>query len=233
MVCVSPDSSNLELLVMPVTQETKGKKFLENAHLQHPRRYHEFFLRSRPYRGEPPTVAGYLLYPDKPARMKTTSQEAFSFRPAPQNRDEGHDNPPGALQSTQQESLHPCSTSSRQTGKGNSSRHRQAREDERDDNHQHSKSPGGNKDGATIEMKSQYQRDFPPPSSCLIRRTPALPQPDNIGINPAFRFEFNTVQREAYPGWPIMNPRPAVSSREPSSRQAGMSPGCRSVNKME
>ncbi|KAK7926140.1 hypothetical protein WMY93_008450 [Mugilogobius chulae] len=39
----------------------------------------------------------------------------------------------------------------------------------------------------TVVMKSQYQKDFPPPTSCRRRRTPALPQPDNIGINPAFR----------------------------------------------
>lgn len=42
-------------------------------------------------------------------------------------------------------------------------------------------------DEETLEMQSQYQKDFPPPSSRHRRRTPALPQPDNIGINPAFR----------------------------------------------
>lgn len=38
-------------------------------------------------------------------------------------------------------------------------------------------------------MLSQYQQDFPPPP-CPRRRTPALPHPDNIGINPAFRWEW-------------------------------------------
>ncbi|KAM4545331.1 uncharacterized protein PAE49_017947 [Odontesthes bonariensis] len=160
--------------------------FFENAHLQQPRRHHDFFLRSRPYRGEPPTVAGFLLYPDTPARMETTSQEAFCFRPSPQG-DRGKGARP--TWSWQQEPLHPYPTSSRQTGKGNSSRDRQAEEDEQD----------------TREIKSQYQKDFPPPSSRRPRRTPALPQPDNIGINPAFRFEFNTVQRDAYKGWPPVN----------------------------
>lgn len=42
-------------------------------------------------------------------------------------------------------------------------------------------------EGETLQMQSQYQKDFPPPSSCHRRRTPALPQLDNIGINPAFR----------------------------------------------
>ncbi|CAL9685516.1 unnamed protein product [Knipowitschia caucasica] len=54
-----------------------------------------------------------------------------------------------------------------------------------------------------IDMKSQYQKDFPPPTSCRRRRTPALPQPDNIGINPAFRIDFSTVQRETFPSRPI------------------------------
>lgn len=74
-------------------------------------------------------------------------------------------------------------------------------------------------------MLSQYQKDFSPPP-CPRRCTPALPYPDNIGINPAFRWdwvccskfwrkkhvkdifmcllhrlEFCTVQKEAYPAW--------------------------------
>ncbi|XP_072231588.1 uncharacterized protein [Leuresthes tenuis] len=175
--------------------------FFENAHLQQPRRYHDFFLRSRPYRGEPPTVAGFLLYPDTPARMETTSQEAFSFRPAPQQGKGAR--PPWSSQ------LHPYPPSSRQTGKGNSSRDRQAEEDEPD----HTKSPVLNNERGTREMRSQYQKDFPPPSSRHMRRTPALPQPDNIGINPAFRFEFNTVQRDAFPGWNLRNPRGASSGQ--------------------
>ncbi|XP_047463848.1 uncharacterized protein si:dkeyp-69c1.9 isoform X2 [Mugil cephalus] len=110
-----------------------------------PRHHHEFFLRSRPYRGEPPTVAGFLLYPDTPASMETTSQEAFCFRPVTQQlRDKG--------------------------------------------------------------LTSYLNPD----TSCCRRRTPAFPQPDNIGINPAFRIEFSTVQRETYSGWPNMSPsRPA------------------------
>ncbi|XP_041808681.1 uncharacterized protein si:dkeyp-69c1.9 [Chelmon rostratus] len=55
-----------------------------------------------------------------------------------------------------------------------------------------------------------------------VRRTPALPQPDNIAINPAFRIEFSTVQREAYPCWPIMNPRCAGRLRVASSGQPNM-----------
>lgn len=50
---------------MPViqqhSQETVHKMLVENANIQHPRRHHEFFLRSRPYKGEPPTVAGKSL----------------------------------------------------------------------------------------------------------------------------------------------------------------------------
>ncbi|KAK9536635.1 hypothetical protein VZT92_006402 [Zoarces viviparus] len=71
-------------------------------------------------------------------------------------------------------------------------------------------------------MQSQYQKDFPPPSSYRRRRTPALPQPDNIGINPAFRMDFGTVQRETFPGWPIMNPTCAGRLGAASSGQLNM-----------
>lgn len=43
---------------MPAIQGSSDKMFFENAHIQHPRQYHKFFLRSRPYRGELPAVAG-------------------------------------------------------------------------------------------------------------------------------------------------------------------------------
>ncbi|XP_071316512.1 uncharacterized protein [Trachinotus anak] len=182
--------------------------FIENAHQRHPRR-HELFLRSRPYRGELPTVAGFLLYPDTPAKMETTSREAFCFRPVPQ-QDRGKGD--HFTLNTQQES-HP--TSSRETGRGSSSssRDREPGEDEQE----------GNLDQQeATQMQSQYQKDFPPPSSFRRRRTPALPQPDNIGINPAFRIEFNTVQRETYPGWPIVNSRYAGRLRAALSGQPNM-----------
>nr|XP_020454050.1 uncharacterized protein LOC109959212 [Monopterus albus] len=191
---------------MPVgqhhSQEPKNTMFTENANLQHPRHYHEFLLRSRPYRGEPPTVAGLLLYPDTPDKMATTSREAFCFRPIPQDRCKGD-----LIKNTQQESHWPYTTSSRQSGSGNSrSRDKESVEDQQDASHNQTGSIAVNHEQDTTEMQSQYQKDFPPPTSCRRRRTPALPQPDNIGINPAFKIELSTVQREAFPGWPIMNP---------------------------
>ncbi|CAB1433083.1 unnamed protein product, partial [Pleuronectes platessa] len=136
----------------------------------------------------------FLLYPDTPAKMETTSQEAFCSRPVPRpDRGKGSH----IAQSTQQESHCPHPPTSRQTGRGNSSGDREPGEGE----------TAVKNEQDTAEMQSQYQTDFPPPSSCRRRRTPALPQPDNIGINPAFRIEFNTVQRETYAGWPVMNPR--------------------------
>lgn len=90
-------------------------------------------------------------------------------------------------QNTQQDSHCSHPTSSRQTGQGNSSGKRKPREDEQEDNHiQMGFQVVKNEQDAT-ELQSQYQKDFPPPSSYHRRRTPALPQPDNIGINPAFR----------------------------------------------
>ncbi|XP_035812348.2 uncharacterized protein si:dkeyp-69c1.9 [Amphiprion ocellaris] len=194
--------------------------FFENANLQHPRRHHEFFLRTRPYRGEPPTAAGFLLYPDTPAKMETTSREAFCFRPIPQ-----HDTGKGGhiAQNSQQVSHYSHPTSSRQTRRGNSSKDGEPREDEQESYHGHTKSAAVKNQQDTTEMQSQYQKDFPPPSSCRRRRTPALPQPDNIGINPAFRIEFSTVQRETYPGWPIRNPRDAGRLRVASPGQPNMS----------
>ncbi|KAK5858487.1 hypothetical protein PBY51_002622 [Eleginops maclovinus] len=174
--------------------------FIKNANLQNPRRQHDFFLRSPPYRGEPPTVAGFLLYPDTPAKMETTSREAFCSRPISKQDGGKGDH---SASNTQQVSKRSLPTSSRQTGRGSSITDREAGEDEQ----------GGNPDETawtekqeTTDMQSQYQKDFPPPSSCRRRRTPALPQPDNIGINPAFRIDFSTVQRENFPGWPIMKP---------------------------
>ncbi|XP_051256636.1 uncharacterized protein si:dkeyp-69c1.9 isoform X2 [Dicentrarchus labrax] len=193
--------------------------FIKNTNLRHPSRHHELFLPSRPYKGEPPAVAGFLLYPDTPAKMETTSREAFCFRPVEQrDRDKGVH----ILQKTQLESRRSCPTSSRQTGRGTSSRDGEPGEDEQEGNRDQTGSTAVKTEPDSIEMQSQYQKDFPPPTSCRRRRTPALPQPDNIGINPAFRIEFSTVQRETFPGWPIINPRYAGRMRAALSRQPNM-----------
>ncbi|TNN63476.1 hypothetical protein EYF80_026326 [Liparis tanakae] len=161
--------------------------FIKNDHLQNPRRHLDFFVPSRPYRGEPPTVAGFLLYPDAPAKMETTSREAFCFKQLSQ-RDRGkgdHVNP-----NTRQE-FHLCHpTSSRPAGRGSDSKDCEPGEDEQEGNNDRTKEQD------TEEMQSQYQKDFPPPSCCRRRRTPAPPQEDNIGINPAFRFYFLSTSEE-------------------------------------
>ncbi|XP_051903339.1 uncharacterized protein si:dkeyp-69c1.9 [Hippocampus zosterae] len=165
--------------------------FIEN--LQRAKHRRDFFRRARPYRGELPTVAGFLLYPDTPAKMETTSREAFCFRTV-LPRDSGKDCifVPNA-QNSRQETRHSHVLSSRQTGSVKS-RHVEA--DEQAD------ICDGNQDA---EMLSQYQKDFPPPSSWRRRRTPAMPQPDNIGINRAFGIEFGTVHRETYRNWHDLN----------------------------
>ncbi|CAN9501325.1 unnamed protein product [Ophioblennius macclurei] len=189
--------------------------FFENANVQHPRQHHQLFLRSRPYRGELPAVAGLLLYPDTPSKMETTSREAFCFRPIPQqNRVQGHLIDLDADRSR--------FTSSRQTERQRSSKEREPGEDDDEGDHDHTKSGAADHRQSTTAMQSQYQKDFPPPSSRRRRRTPALPQPDNIGINPAFRIEFRTVQRETYPGWPIVSHRLAGRQRAPSSGHPNM-----------
>lgn len=82
---------------------------------------------------------------------------------------------------TQQEFQRSHPTSSRQTGRGSC----KPGEDEQEGNRVQT---AVTNEQDTTEMQSQYQKDFPPPSSCRRRRTPAFPQPDNIGINPAFRW---------------------------------------------
>lgn len=89
-------------------------------------------------------------------------------------------------QYSQQESHQFDSTSLRQTGVGHSSREKEHGQDMLEDKHDQM---GLTAEQDARELKSQYQKDFPPPSSFRRRRTPALPQPDNIGINPAFRWE--------------------------------------------
>ncbi|XP_037124804.1 uncharacterized protein si:dkeyp-69c1.9 isoform X1 [Syngnathus acus] len=160
------------------------KVFIEN--LQHAKHRRHFFLRARPYRGELPTMAGFLLYPDTPAKMETTSREAFCFRTVPP-RDGVKSSLPAAQTSQQTRHCRPVPLKQTQSGK---SEHLEI--DEQADICEPNQDP---------KMLSQYQKDFPPPSSWCRRRTPALPQPDNIGINPAFRIEFGTINRETYPNW--------------------------------
>ncbi|KAL2095123.1 hypothetical protein ACEWY4_009842 [Coilia grayii] len=65
------------------------------------------------------------------------------------------------------------------------------------------KTPAWEKRGATkdIQLATLYQRDFLPPQRTHRKSTPALPLPDNLGINPSLRWEFLTVQKETYPWW--------------------------------
>ncbi|XP_077597304.1 uncharacterized protein LOC144212960 [Stigmatopora nigra] len=155
--------------------------FIENR--QHSKHHLNFFLRNRPYRGEFPTVAGFLLYPDTPTKMETTSRDAFRFK-AVMPRDSGKcpDSILG-VQNLHQEthSSHPVCLRSGKSADLNEVQP---------------------EDFCGPKMLSQYQQDFPPPSSWRRRRTPALPQPDNIAINPAFRIDFETVHRKMYPNWP-------------------------------
>ncbi|XP_049598929.1 uncharacterized protein si:dkeyp-69c1.9 [Syngnathus scovelli] len=166
--------------------DQSGKVFIEN--LQHAKHHRHFFLRARPYRGELPTMAGFLLYPDTPAKMETTSQEAFCFRTVPPRDGVKSQSSVPATQTSQQ-TRHCRPVPLRQTQSGKS-KHLEI--DEQADICEPNQDP---------KMLSQYQKDFPPRSSWCRRRTPALPQPDNIGINPAFRIEFGTIQRETYPNW--------------------------------
>ncbi|XP_037835021.1 uncharacterized protein si:dkeyp-69c1.9 [Kryptolebias marmoratus] len=129
--------------------------------------------------------------------METTSREAFCFRPHP-DRGRGHSH-----------------TQPRQTRRGVS-----GIEDKRQQRGDHPTPPAGSSQQEAAEMRSRYQEDFPPPPSGCRRLTPAFPQPDNLGINPAFRLEFSTAQRDSFPGWPAVEPsRPGrIRATEPEAR---------------
>ncbi|XP_061755365.1 uncharacterized protein si:dkeyp-69c1.9 isoform X2 [Nerophis ophidion] len=171
----TPQSLRLVPLTETLSMEPSDQMFMEN--LRRSGRRHDFFLRARPYRGELPTVA------DTPAKMETTSREAFCSRTVPQRHDptscqKKHQNLPPDTKLCS----HPATP--RQTAEPV-------------------------QDPQAEKMLSQYQKDFPPPSWPRRRRTPALPQQDNIGINPSFRMEFRTVQRDTYPDWPVSGPETA------------------------
>ncbi|XP_061905243.1 uncharacterized protein si:dkeyp-69c1.9 isoform X1 [Entelurus aequoreus] len=196
---------HLVALTETFSMEPSDQMFMENLQGRH-----DFFLRARPYRGELPTMAGFLLYPDTPAKMETTSREAFCSRTVPQRRDRTSCRRnvsqyfckyilyllPGVRASGQQNLApdtrlcsHPATPPQTASGHGRAAEPAQ--------------------DPQAEKMLSQYQKDFPPPSWPRRRRTPALPQQDNIGINPSFRMEFRTVQRDTYPDWPVSGPETA------------------------
>ncbi|KAL6469982.1 hypothetical protein MHYP_G00211010 [Metynnis hypsauchen] len=145
-----------------------------------------------PQRGELPTVAGLLLYPDKKEKMVTTS--AIAFGPKTCTRVE----PKKMLQ---------CNLIL-EGDRSFITTHREA-------------FPSQPVDGAPLTMKrtalvkektlkaqtphfqTNYQKNFCPPQGIFMRRFQVLPCPDNLAVNPALRAEFRTVQMETYPGWNI------------------------------
>ncbi|XP_077447760.1 uncharacterized protein LOC144067740 [Stigmatopora argus] len=118
--------------------------------------------------------------------METTSRDAFRFKAViPRDSGKCPDSVPG-VQNLHQETRSSHSVCLGHIGSGKSGHLKEVQPE----------------DFCEPKMVSQYQQDFPPPSSWRRRRTPALPQPDNIAINPAFRIDFETVHRKMYPNWP-------------------------------
>ncbi|XP_048123011.1 uncharacterized protein si:dkeyp-69c1.9 isoform X1 [Alosa alosa] len=149
------------------------------------------------WHGERPAVAGLLLYPDKKEKMETTSESAFCPRPVAERQQRTEKK--NMLQSSiQLEGEHSFTTTHR--------------EDFRVEDFQpysplalRQKTPRWERRGMTKEMEhvTFYQQDFPPPLHTLRKATPAVPHPDNLGINPSLRGEFLTIQKETYPGWAV------------------------------
>ncbi|XP_063058718.1 uncharacterized protein si:dkeyp-69c1.9 [Engraulis encrasicolus] len=147
-------------------------------------------------------MAGLLLYPDKREKMETTNERDFCLKPTAWRR------PPVKKKSMlrsniQLEGEHSFTTTHREDFHVEDFRPSPLRQ----------KTPVWERRGTTggIQLATHYQRDFLPPLRTHRKSTPAFPQPDNLGINPSLRWEFQTVQKETYPwwrtGWRMLSPQ--------------------------
>ncbi|XP_072518464.1 uncharacterized protein [Salminus brasiliensis] len=142
-----------------------------------------------PQRGELPTVAGSLLYPDKKEKMITTTEVAFG---------------PKTCARTEPKKMLQCNI----TLEGDRTfitTHREAFQAQPQDGAPLMiKTALGKKERIpTPHFQTNYQKNFSPPQGIYMRRLQVLPCPDNLAVNPALRAEFRTVQMETYPGWSI------------------------------
>ncbi|XP_053307572.1 stabilizer of axonemal microtubules 1-like [Spea bombifrons] len=160
--------------------------------------YKEWKAARQPQYGELPAIAGSLLFPGDSYEMKTTTQDHFSekrmAKVAPVRAVECHLSIEGEhdMTTTHQSTFHPLPLEKK-------ARRRKIKED----------GPKTAIQRPQIEAVTKYQSDFPMPRHATEPTRAALPPPDNLTVNSHFSNNFQTVQRETFPGWdPLLNPRP-------------------------
>ncbi|XP_036444797.1 uncharacterized protein si:dkeyp-69c1.9 [Colossoma macropomum] len=144
-----------------------------------------------PQRGELPTVAGLLLYPDKKEKMVTTTAIAFG---------------PKTCARVEPKKILQCNLIL-EGDRSFITTHREAFPSQPVDGAALTKRTASVKEktpkAQTPHFQTNYQKNFSPPQGVFMRRLQVLPCPDNLAVNPALRAEFRTVQMETYPGWNI------------------------------
>ncbi|KAG9265604.1 hypothetical protein AMEX_G20064 [Astyanax mexicanus] len=145
-----------------------------------------------PQRGELPSAAGLLLYPDKKEKMVTTTEIAFG---------------PKTCTKTEPIKILQCNLVL-EGDRTFVTTHREAFQAQPQDDGAPLmvKTASGRAERTpTPHFQTNYQKNFPQPRGIYKRRLQVLPCPDNLAVNPALRqeAEFRTVQRETYPEWSI------------------------------
>ncbi|XP_063293227.1 stabilizer of axonemal microtubules 1-like [Pelobates fuscus] len=160
--------------------------------------YKEWKSERQPQYGELPAVAGSILFSGESHQMKTTTQDHFTekkmTRIAPVKSIESHLHMEGEhdMRTTNQSTFFPLPLEKVTRRKENV--------------------PKIDKDRPQMETTTKYQRDFPMPHQAPEPSKVAHPPPDNLTVNTHYSNQFQTVQREAFPGWdPLKYPRPELA----------------------
>ncbi|KAI4900505.1 hypothetical protein NFI96_020133, partial [Prochilodus magdalenae] len=132
-----------------------------------------------PQRGELPTVAGLLLYPDKKEKMVTTTGTAFG---------------PKSCSRVEPKKMLQCNLIL-EGDRSFITTHREAFQFQPVDGAPLTmKRTASMKEGRTTKAQTphyqtNYQKNFSPPHGTFTRRLHVLPCPDNLAVNPALRQE--------------------------------------------
>ncbi|XP_075046265.1 uncharacterized protein LOC142107034 [Mixophyes fleayi] len=156
--------------------------------------YKQWNAERQPLYGELPALAGALLFPGDVSDMRTTTQDHFIEkkikRVEPVRASKDHLTIEGEhyMTTTTQSTFHPLPLE-------------KVKETRQPLPSKVIKRP-------PVALQTKYQSDF---SIChaIEPSRPAPPPTDNLAVNPYCSNDFQTVQRETFPGWdPLLHPRP-------------------------